>query len=143
VLLLLAVPAALVAEDRPGVRPAPRPASGVDAHRPTPARGAGAAAGPVGGRRPVTADSVVVEKAFRRLTVYADGLPARTYDVALGRAPVGAKVRAGDLRTPEGLYHVEARNPASRYHRALRLSYPNATTWRGRRRSACRRAATS
>ena len=80
----------------------------------------------VGARRPPTADSVLVEKALRRLTVYAAGLPVRTYDVALGRNPVGAKERAGDFRTPEGLYHVDARNPASGYHRALHLSYPNA-----------------
>jgi murein L,D-transpeptidase YafK len=79
-----------------------------------------------GRRRPPPADSLVVEKGLRRLTLWAGGVPARTYDVALGLAPAGPKERAGDRRTPEGLYHIEARHPASRYHRALRLSYPNA-----------------
>jgi lipoprotein-anchoring transpeptidase ErfK/SrfK len=73
-----------------------------------------------------TADSIVVEKGMRRLTLWANSLPLRTYDVALGQTPTGAKVRRGDNRTPEGLYHVEARNPFSQYHLGLRVSYPNA-----------------
>ena len=50
----------------------------------------------------------------------------RTYLVALGQQPVGDKVRRGDMRTPEGLFRIEARNPRSRYHLALRISYPDA-----------------
>jgi murein L,D-transpeptidase YafK len=77
-------------------------------------------------RRPFRADSIVVEKQLRRLTLWSGGFPVRTYDVALGLNPVGAKRRARDFRTPEGLYHIAARNPHSRFHRALRVSYPNA-----------------
>jgi len=79
-----------------------------------------------GGRRPFTADSVVVEKALRRLTLYSGGLAVRTFDVALGQKPVGAKERIGDFRTPEGLYTIDGRNPYSRYHKGLHISYPNA-----------------
>jgi murein L,D-transpeptidase YafK len=69
---------------------------------------------------------VVVEKSLRRLTLYTAGLPARTYDVALGRTPSGRKEQAGDNRTPEGLYFIDGRNPFSQYHRGLHVSYPNA-----------------
>ena len=72
------------------------------------------------------ADSIVVDKSERRLTLYYRGSPVRTYLVALGQVPVGDKVRRGDMRTPEGVFRIEARNPRSRYHLALRISYPDA-----------------
>ena len=74
----------------------------------------------------LSADSLVVEKSLRRLTLWQAGLPIRTYDVALGATPVGAKEREGDNKTPEGLYHIDARNPKSRFHLGLHVSYPNA-----------------
>jgi lipoprotein-anchoring transpeptidase ErfK/SrfK len=74
----------------------------------------------------LAADSLVVEKSLRRLTLWQAGLPIRTYDIALGGSPVGAKQRAGDNKTPEGLYHIDARNPNSRFHLGLHVSYPNA-----------------
>jgi len=40
----------------------------------------------------------------------------RRYRVALGREPVGHKVREGDGRTPEGRYTIDRRNPRSAYH---------------------------
>src|SRR5687768_206805 len=75
---------------------------------------------------PLTADSIVVDKAQRKLTLYHRGSPVRTYLVALGQQPVGDKIRRGDMRTPEGVFRIEARNPQSRYHLALRISYPDA-----------------
>jgi hypothetical protein len=74
----------------------------------------------------IAAESLVVEKSLRRLTLWQGGLPVRTYDIALGSSPVGAKEQAGDNRTPEGLYHIDARNPKSRFHLGLHVSYPNA-----------------
>jgi murein L,D-transpeptidase YafK len=50
----------------------------------------------------------------------------RRYHIALGRDPVGHKRAEGDKRTPEGRYFVDGRNPHSRYHLSLHLSYPNA-----------------
>jgi hypothetical protein len=73
-----------------------------------------------------TADAVRVEKAARRLTLLRDGQPVKTYRVSLGRQPVGHKEREGDRRTPEGSYTLDYRNPRSGYHRALRVSYPDA-----------------
>jgi murein L,D-transpeptidase YafK len=46
--------------------------------------------------------------------------------VALGRQPLGRKSRAGDGRTPEGVYWVAERPRASElYHRFIPLSYPS------------------
>jgi murein L,D-transpeptidase YafK len=75
----------------------------------------------------VAADSLVLTKSRRELVLYYHGDPVRIYYVALGRNPVGDKERIGDNRTPEGLFFIEGRNPNSRYHLSLRISYPDAT----------------
>jgi lipoprotein-anchoring transpeptidase ErfK/SrfK len=74
---------------------------------------------------PAAADSIVVYKRERTLVLYNRGVPIRTYFVALGSKPVGDKERAGDQKTPEGLFYVNAHNPASKFHLALRISYPD------------------
>ena len=38
---------------------------------------------------------------------------------------MGAKVKSGDNRTPEGNYTIEKHNPQSKFHLSLRISYPN------------------
>lgn len=48
----------------------------------------------------------------------------KTYKIALGRDPDGPKVRQGDHRTPEGIYLLDRRNPNSRFHRSIHISYP-------------------
>jgi murein L,D-transpeptidase YafK len=73
-----------------------------------------------------TADSIVVEKSLRTMTLYQAGFPIRTYGIALGKEPKGDKVKQGDGRTPEGLFYIDSRNPASKYHRSLHISYPDA-----------------
>jgi len=71
------------------------------------------------------ADSVVVEKGEHRMTLYAAGEALGVYQVAIGKTE-GKKERIGDFKTPEGLYHIDAKNPNSRFHLALHVSYPNA-----------------
>jgi hypothetical protein len=71
------------------------------------------------------ADSIVVEKGERRLTLYYRGIPVRKYRVALGRNPVGDKVSIGDYRTPEGTYWIVGRNPFSKFYKSLEISYPD------------------
>jgi len=72
------------------------------------------------------ADSIVVVKAAHTLTLFRAGQVVKTYRVALGRVPMGDKMRQGDHRTPEGLFHIDARNPGSHYYKALHISYPDA-----------------
>jgi murein L,D-transpeptidase YafK len=74
--------------------------------------------------RDAVADRIVVEKAARRLTLFRNGQALKSYSVALGRAPVGAKEYEGDQRTPEGSYKVDFHKPDSDYHLALHISYP-------------------
>lgn len=74
---------------------------------------------------PSIADSIVVYKHERTLRLFYRGVPVKSYFIALGSNPVGDKQRAGDQRTPEGLFHINAHNPASKYHLALRISYPD------------------
>jgi murein L,D-transpeptidase YafK len=70
------------------------------------------------------ADRILVEKAARKLTLFQNSRALKSYSVALGREPVGAKEFEGDQRTPEGIYTVDFHKADSDYHRALHISYP-------------------
>lgn len=76
---------------------------------------------------PEAIDRILVEKAERRLTLYSGGTPVRSFPIALGGDPIGHKREEGDERTPEGLYVVHRRKGDSAFHRALEISYPDAT----------------
>ena len=71
------------------------------------------------------ADKVIVLKKERTLQLLNNGKVLKSYKVALGGTPVGAKEREGDGKTPEGNYVVDYRNPTSSFHRALHVSYPS------------------
>lgn len=71
------------------------------------------------------ATRILIEKGARRLTLERDGQVLARYAVALGSDPVGQKQREGDGQTPEGVYAVDFKHPRSRYHLALRISYPD------------------
>jgi len=75
---------------------------------------------------PARIDWVVVLKSQRQLQLFKDGKIFKTYPIALGQRPLGAKLRRGDGRTPEGLYLIDGRNDSSAYTRSLHISYPNA-----------------
>jgi len=72
------------------------------------------------------ADKVLVEKGDRKLHLLKEGQPFRSFDIALGVAPVGHKEREGDQKTPEGVYRLDMRNPDSEYFLSIHVSYPNA-----------------
>lgn len=71
-------------------------------------------------------DRVLVDKSERRLYLLRGGEILAWAPVGLGREPEGAKAQLGDRRTPEGDYLLDWRNPASRFHRSIHISYPNA-----------------
>lgn len=71
------------------------------------------------------ADSVLVEKAARKLHLLRNGEAFRTFDIALGMEPVGDKSREGDQKTPEGKYLLDGRNPASDFFLSIHISYPS------------------
>jgi len=69
-------------------------------------------------------DRILVLKAKHRLELLRGTVIVKSYRVALGSGGLAPKHREGDHRTPEGLYRIDSRNPASRFHLALHLSYP-------------------
>jgi outer membrane protein assembly factor BamD (BamD/ComL family) len=72
-----------------------------------------------------SADRILIEKSARRLMLISQGEVLKTYKIALGGNPIGAKERKGDNKTPEGTYVIDARNRDSRFHLSLHISYPN------------------
>lgn len=76
--------------------------------------------------RPLHVDRVVVLKKERTLQLMSLGKVIKSYKVALGGDPIGAKVRQGDHKTPEGVYVLDSRNAHSQFHKSIHISYPNA-----------------
>src|SRR5258708_28682559 len=70
-------------------------------------------------------DHVLVVKSQRTLTLLSNGKVRRTYKVARGSAPVGAKEQQGDHKTREGRYILDRRNTKSRFYKSIHVSYPN------------------
>ena len=73
------------------------------------------------------ADRIIVVKSAEVMTLMSGEKPMKTYEVALGTHPIGAKERQGDHKTPEGEYVIALKISNSRFHKALRISYPNAS----------------
>lgn len=69
-------------------------------------------------------ERIVIEKAARRLQLFQNGKPVRTYQIALGFSPKGDKDSQGDGRTPEGEFTIDRRNAESAFHLSLGLDYP-------------------
>lgn len=47
------------------------------------------------------------------------------YPILAASGVAGPKLKQGDCQVPEGFYKIEALQPNSKYHLALRVSYPN------------------
>jgi murein L,D-transpeptidase YafK len=69
---------------------------------------------------------IVVNKEARRMYLFHNERVLKSYDIDLGFAPRGDKKIEGDGKTPEGLYYIDRRNPNSKFHLSLGISYPNA-----------------
>lgn len=68
---------------------------------------------------------IVVFKEKRKMHLLHGKRVLKTYDIDLGFAPTGDKTVSGDGKTPEGFYYINRRNPNSRFHLSLGISYPN------------------
>lgn len=80
---------------------------------------------PVFAKNATGVDRVIVSKSDRKLYLMQGRYVIKSYPVSLGKNPVGHKTKIGDQRTPEGRYTINSRNPNSRYHLALQISYPS------------------
>lgn len=79
---------------------------------------------------------VLIDKGKFKCYLYCKGKLLRTYEIALGQVPVGAKEKQGDLKVPEGEYRIceKSKGPFSTAHnwsaaylgtRWMCLTYPN------------------
>lgn len=95
---------------------------------------------------PLTQLAILVFKSEKRMEVWgmracqsppptADGLIScfcyqwsqlREYPILAASGSAGPKLLQGDRQVPEGIYHIVELNPRSRFHRSLKLDYPNA-----------------
>lgn len=72
----------------------------------------------------LTTPRVEVFKSKRELRLFDGDLLFKTYRMALGTNPIPPKERQGDRATPEGSYFICMKNPRSKYHLSLGISYP-------------------
>ena len=74
------------------------------------------------------AQSIVISKADRVLSLYKNGRKVLTYPIRLGSRGIRAKQHYGDGATPEGEYRIHRKRGSGQtpYFRALLLDYPNA-----------------
>jgi len=69
--------------------------------------------------------TILIRKEKRVLEVYDGDALIKTFAFALGFAPAGDKRTEGDGKTPEGEFYVFTKNPQSKFHLSLGLSYPS------------------
>lgn len=72
-----------------------------------------------------TITRILVEKSTRKMSVFHGDSLLKTYPISLGFSPEGHKAMEGDGKTPEGVYHIDGKNPNSAYFLNLGVSYPN------------------
>ncbi len=92
---------------------------------------------------PLALPVIHIRKSIRALDLYDGGTLVRTYTVALGLNPEGAKTESGDMRTTEGTYFVCSRNDVSQFHLFLGRSYPKTADAEAARKSGHIDAATA
>ena len=72
-------------------------------------------------------DTIVVYKSKRVLYAYKDGKKIYEFRISMGKNwDKGAKVQAGDYKTPEGSYKIIRKKCDNRLYKSLLVSYPNA-----------------
>ncbi len=75
---------------------------------------------------PLENSRLVIKKSARQLLVFDGENLVKTYKIALGSNAFDNKQTEGDHKTPEGHFYLAVKNPKSKFHRSLGLSYPNA-----------------
>ena len=70
-------------------------------------------------------DMIIIKKSQRVLYVVKDDKVIKKYDIAIGKNPIGHKLKEGDKKTPEGYYFIDGKNAKSKFFLSLHTSYPN------------------
>lgn len=90
---------------------------------------------PLSKSKQLKADLVTVVKSKRKMYLSCKGKIIKTYDIALGKNPVGHKQAKGDQKTPEGYYKLDYLKSNSSFYKALHISYPNRKDCKSARRA--------
>ncbi len=69
--------------------------------------------------------SIFISKSNYMLQVRYRGKIIRTYKAVFGPNPLQNKLVEGDRNTPEGVFRIANKNPASKYDKFMGLNYPN------------------
>jgi len=79
---------------------------------------------------PISQLAILVFKSEKRMEVWAQRSQTwkqlRDYPVLAASGTAGPKLVEGDRQVPEGIYRISEMNPESRFHRSIKLDYPNA-----------------
>jgi murein L,D-transpeptidase YafK len=67
---------------------------------------------------------MIIQKGERTVELLDGDELVKQYKMVIGFSPIGDKETEGDGRTPEGEFYVFAKNPKSKFHLSLGLSYP-------------------
>jgi murein L,D-transpeptidase YafK len=70
-------------------------------------------------------DEVKVYKSKHRMDLLFQTKIIKSYKVMLGSGGSGAKIQKDDRLVPEGKYFLDEKNPNSKYHRSIHITYPN------------------
>ncbi len=86
----------------------------------------------VGLRVPFNADTarkdsmtIFISKSNYMLQLRYRGKIIRAYKAVFGPNPLQNKLMEGDRNTPEGIFKIASKNPASKYDKFMGLNYPN------------------
>ncbi|MDR3611640.1 MAG: L,D-transpeptidase [Ignavibacteriaceae bacterium] len=71
--------------------------------------------------------SILIERKNYSLSLYEDTVLIKTYRANFGRNIISPKCRKGDNATPVGEYNICSIDTTNKYHKFLRLNYPNIT----------------
>lgn len=72
------------------------------------------------------ASKMVVVKSKRVLVLFDnEGNILSRHRISLGENPVGTKLKQGDHKTPEGVYHIIEQRSDPKYYKEILISYPN------------------
>lgn len=69
--------------------------------------------------------SLHVFKRERAMELRDNGKLLRRFEIRLGGAPNGTKIKSGDERTPVGRYYIREKRTRTNYHRFLAINYPS------------------
>jgi murein L,D-transpeptidase YafK len=70
-------------------------------------------------------DLIKIDKSDKKMYLMKEEKVIKTYEILIGKNPIGAKEKIGDKKTPEGNYILDYKNDRSFYYKSIHISYPS------------------